>query len=208
MKILVLGATGATGKQIVRLALDRGHRVTALVRSTESLAPWRDCMQILQGNVLDHKILRESLQGIDAVLSGFGPRVPIQESDAHLLETFAGVLTRAMVEARVQRALIISTAFLFADSIIPPTRLIGRLFFSGVVSDSQAMERIVSQSPLEWTLIRPPQLTNGPFTGHYRVVEGHLPRFGFKISRADVADAFLNAVENKATIHQVLGVSN
>jgi hypothetical protein len=67
---------------------------------------------------------------------------------------------------------------------VDTVRLRARLLFPGVVADTSAMERIFRDSELDWTMVRPPQLTDKPYTGRYRVREGRLPRFGFKISRA------------------------
>jgi hypothetical protein len=82
------------------------------------------------------------------------------------------------------------------------------LVFRGVVVDASAMERIFEASGVDWTILRPPQLTDKPHTGKYRVREAHLPPFGFKISRAEVADCFLKAVADPASIRKVLGVSH
>jgi putative NADH-flavin reductase len=70
------------------------------------------------------------------------------------------------------------------------------------------MERIFAESDLDWTMVRPPELTDKPYTGKYRVREGHLPRFGLKISRADVADFMITLAENHASIRKVVGVAN
>ena len=96
---------------------------------------------------------------------------------------------------------------MFKDSIVPPAYLLGRLLFPEIVADSAAMEDVFERSGLEWTMVRPPELTNKPYTGRYRVREGHLPRFGFKVSRADVADCMIKLVENGKSIRQVVGVS-
>src|SRR5262249_23575909 len=143
-----------------------------------------------------------------AVVSGFGPRLPVAKADAHLLEQFALALRAAMEQAGSGRVIVESVAFLFKDSIIPPAYLLGRILFPGVVSDASAMERVLQKSPLKWTIVRPPELTNGPYTGKYRVREGHLPLFGFKISRADVADYMIKAVEHRTTIGKIVGLSN
>ena len=74
------------------------------------------------------------------------PRVPIAKEDAHLLRDFAAALTNAMKQGGVRRAVVVSTAFLFKDSLIPPVYLLGRLLFPGVVSDATDMERILSGS--------------------------------------------------------------
>lgn len=208
MKLVVVGATGATGLEVVRQGIDRGHSVTAFVRSPDRLGTLKDHATVKKGNLLESSQLAQVLQGHDAVISAFGPRVPISKADAHLLERFAMALTSAMQETGVARAVVESVAFLFKDSIIPPTYLFGRLFFPTLVADSAAMERIFEYSGLDWTIVRPPQLTNKPCSGKYRMREGHLPRFGFQISRADVADFMIKAVESRSSVRKVVGVSN
>lgn len=132
----------------------------------------------------------------------------MSKADADLLERFAVTLTGAMRNAGVQRVVVESTAFLFKDSIIPPTNLFGHLFFSGIVADATAMEEIIAGSKLDWTLVRPPRLADKPRAGGYRVMEGHLPRFGFSISRADVADFMIGSAEKGTFIKKVVGVCN
>jgi putative NADH-flavin reductase len=208
MKLVVLGATGGTGLEMVRQAIGHGHSVTAFVRSAERLKPFGDRITVRQGDLLHVAELERAISGHDAILSGFGPRVPIAKVDASLLRNFAAALTAAMQRAGVRRVVVVSTAFLFKDSIVPPTYLFGRLFFPGVVVDADGMERTFMQSGLDWTIVRPPQLTDKPFTGKYRVRTGHLPRFGFNISRADVGHSFIKTVEDRGSIGKILGVSN
>jgi putative NADH-flavin reductase len=178
MKLLVLGATGGTGLEIVRQAVERDHHVTAFVRSPERLKEFADRINVEQGNLLDSTQLKQVIPGHDAVLSAFGPRVPISKADAHLLHDFASALTDAM------------------------------LHFPGIVADAAAMEGVVERSGLVWTIVRPPELTDKPYTGKYRVRQGHLPFLGFRISRADVADFMLKAVEDHSSIKRIVGVCN
>ena len=208
MKLVVLGATGGIGLEIVRQGLEHGHTVTAFVLSPERLKPFQGRIAVIQGDVLNSFELERTIEGHDAVLSGFGPRVPISKGDTNLLREFAAALTTAMQHVGVRRVVAVSTAFLFKDSILPPTYLFGRLFFPGIMVDAAAMERVIRTSDLDWTIVRPPQLTDKPYTGTYRVREGHLPRFGFNISRADVADCFLKTVEDRASVRQIIGASN
>src|SRR5260370_11301991 len=142
MKLMVRGGTGGTGLEIVRQAMERGYSVTAFVRSPERLRPFRDRIIIKQGDVLNSAELERVIQGHDAVLSAFGPRVPISKADANLLQQFAVALTTAMLHAGVRRVVVESVAFLFKDSIVPPAYLLGRLFFSGILADSSAMEEV------------------------------------------------------------------
>src|SRR6266481_5681215 len=208
MKLAVLGATGGTGLEIVRRAIEQGHSVTAFVRSTERLEPFLGRITVRQGDLLCRDELAEAIRGHEAVLSGFGPRLPISKTDEDLLHRFALTLTSAMLHSGVRRVVVESTAFLFKDSVVPPTYLFGRLFFSGVLADASAMEQVLRTSGLDWTIVRPPKLTDNRYTGKYRVREGHLPRFGFKISRADVADFMIKVVEDRSSIRKIVGVCN
>lgn len=208
MKLIVLGATGGTGRQIVSQAIERGHSVTAFVRAPDALSGFGDRIAVVRGNLLSSSELQQVLEGHDAAISAFGPRLPLSKADATLLQRFAVALTGGMLQAGIRRVVVESTAFLFKDSIIPPTYLIGRLFFGDIVRDACEMEDVFRKSELDWTLVRPPRLTDKPLTGKYRVQEGRLPRFGFTISRADVADFMIKAGENHATAGKVMGVSD
>jgi putative NADH-flavin reductase len=208
MNLVVLGVTGGVGVEIVRQAIERGHSVTAFVRTPGPLATFGERIRVIRGDLMNAAELARALEGHAAVLSGFGPRLPLSKTDADLLERFAVTLTNAMLHTEVRRAVIVSTAFLFKDSIIPPTYLFGRLFFPQVVADAAAMEQIVMKSELDWTLVRPPQLTDKPKTGRYRVREEHLPPFGFKIARSDVADFMIRCIENRVSSRRIVGVCN
>ena len=208
LKLVVLGATGGTGLELVKRALGRGHVVTALVRSPDRLKESQDRIIVKKGDLLNTGELEQVIQGHDAVLSGFGPRVPVSKAEANLLERFARALTRAMRAAGVRRVIVESVAFLFKDSIFPPAYVLGRLFFPRTVADASAMEQVFANSDLDWTMVRPPELTDKPYTGRYRVREGHLPRFGLKVSRADVADLMIKLAENRASIPKVVGIAN
>ena len=207
LKLVVLGATGATGLEVVRHATERAHSVTALVRAPDRLAALKNQITVKKGDLLDSSQLAQVVEGHDAVISTFGPRLPVSKADANLLQRFATALTRAMEQTGVQRVVVESVAFLFRDSIIPPAYLLGKVLFPSIVADSAAMERIFFESSVDWTMVRPPELTNKPYTGNYRVREGHLPRFGFKISRSNVADFMIKSAENRFTSRKIFGIS-
>ena len=208
MKLIVLGATGGVGLEIVRQAIARRHQITAFVRSPDALKPFGDRIAVLRGDPLNSSELVRVMRGHDAILSSLGPRVPLAKADWNLHHRFALALSDAMQQDGVKRAVLISTAFLFKDSIMPPANLVGRLFFRDVVRDAAEMECIFQKSDLDWTFVRPPRLTNRPQRGRFRVREGHLPGFGFMISRADVAAFMIKTAENHAFIRKVVGVSN
>jgi putative NADH-flavin reductase len=190
----------------VTQSVERGHQVTAFGRSAERLRSLGAKVNAVEGDLLNRQSLQGVLTGQDAVLSAFGPRLPLTKSDSDLLRRFAAVLIPAMSQAGVSRLVIVSTAFLFKDAVVPPAHLFGRLFFPTVVEDATGMEKSITESGLDWTIVRPPQLTNKPHTGKFRAREGHLPSFGFKISRADVADYMIFAVEKHSLSRKVVGV--
>lgn len=113
-----------------------------------------------------------------------------------------------MEQSAVRRLVIISSAFLFKDALVPPAYLLGKLMFPSVVKDTTDLEQIVQSSNTDWTIVRPPQLTDQSYTGKYRERINHLPFAGFKISRADVADYFIKALSLEAVVHKVVGISN
>ncbi len=208
MKLLALGATGGIGLEIVRQALEQSHAVTVFVRSTARLGAWLERINTFRRNLLNVDELVQVVGGQDAILSAFGPRVPISKADSDLLQRFGVALTGAMIYAGVRRVVVVSTAFLFEDSIIPPAYLFGRLFFKDLVADASRMEEAFVKSKLDWIIVRPPQLTDKPRTGQYRVQEGHLPRFGFNISRADVADFMIKSATNGGALRTIVEVTN
>jgi putative NADH-flavin reductase len=206
MRLAVFGATGGTGMEIVKQAVERGHSVTAFVRSASRLNGLTSKVDVVEGDVFDAGRLNNGLAQHSAVLSALGPRNP--RNGEPIVGPFARSLISAMRENGVPRLLILSVAFLFRDSVLPPAYPFGQLFFKHHVDDCAEMERIVEGSGLDWTIVRPPQLTDKPRTGKYRVLSGHLPFMGFTATRADVADFMLTAAEQDSYPKQVVGLAN
>lgn len=102
LKLVVLGATGATGLEVVRHATERGHSVTAFVRVPDRLPVVKKQVVVKQGDLLDSSQLAQAIEGHDAVISTFGPRLPVSKADANLLQRFATALTRAMERTGVR----------------------------------------------------------------------------------------------------------
>jgi putative NADH-flavin reductase len=177
------------------------------VRSHERLGKLRQSIAVRQGDLLSATELEGAIRGHDGVISAFGPRLPIAKNDEDILSRFARVLRAAMENAGVWRAVVESTAFLFRDAIVPPAHLVGRLFFPKVVVDAAGMEEAFRTSDLNWTMVRPPQLSDNPYSGKYRVREDRLPVFGFKASRANVAEFMVKCAEDARSIRKVFGVS-
>jgi putative NADH-flavin reductase len=208
VNLLIVGATGGTGRELVSQALERGHRVTALVRKTPSADPRPGLITVL-GNVLDPASLDRAAQGQDAVLSALGhkqwfrPTRILSEGTRNLIEAMQRQGVRRFV---CETALGIADAWwqmglyytLFVRPVILP------LYFW----DKVRQEAIIRASDLDWTIVRPGMLTNGPRRGRYR----HGPRVGHwlwtvRISRADVAAFMLDQLTDPRYVRAAVGVA-
>ena len=200
MKLFVIGATGRVGREIVKQALVRGHDVTAFVRSPESVTLKNERLTVLKGNVMDENQLFDTMQNHDAVLSALGPREVFKPSS--LLHDSALATTRAMQRSGVKRLVILSAAAHFPGV---PNRIVS-FILRNHMRDSLAMEEIVQGSGLDWTIARPPRLTEEDYL-IYRSREGAAPRMGFSLARKAVAAFMLDAIEQKKHINKIVGIA-
>ena len=157
MRLFILGATGGTGRQLIDQALVRGHQVTAFVRSPEKLGARPEGLSVQQGDPRDAAALTAALPGHDAVLSALGPPGPRRST---ILPESARSTVSAMQSSGMRRLLIVSAAILFEDLGLLAA-VLRRTLLRNVVIGSGEMERIVTASDLDWTIVRPPRLTNG-----------------------------------------------
>lgn len=200
-KILVLGATGGTGRLIVAQSLARGYDVTALVRSPGK-AKSLPGAKLVVGDARDPKVLREALRGRDAVVSALGtPASPFRE--VTLLSEVTRTLVGAMRDEGVAR-LVAVTGIGAGDSRghggFAFDRLILPLLLRHVYADKDRQEDIVRQSGLDWVLVRPTVLSNKPGRGAVRALVDLAGFHGGSIARKDVARFVLDQVETDAWI--------
>jgi putative NADH-flavin reductase len=200
MKLFVIGATGRTGLEIVQQALARGHHVTAFVRSPESIALRNERLTVLKGNAMDEDQLSDALQNHDAVVSTLGPREVFKPNS--LLHDSAFATTQAMKRSGVKRLVVLSGAAHFPGI---PNRIVS-FILRNHMRDSLAMEEIVQASGLDWTIARPPRLTQEEYST-YRSREGAAPKMGFSLARKAVAAFMLDAIEQKKHFHKIVGIA-
>ena len=210
MKILLFGATGATGKQVLLQALNQGHTVTAIARDPSKITLNNPGLKIIQGNVLltlpDGAFINQ-----DAVICCLG--APANKAATLRSEGTKNIIN-AMNKANVNRIICQSslgfddsievlncTSFLFKKIIVP-------YILKATFKEHHLQELAIKQSKLNWTIVRPGSLTNGIKTGKYK--------YGFsyndstlkvKISRADVADMMLKQLTMPQYLQKVVGVS-
>jgi nucleoside-diphosphate-sugar epimerase len=220
MHITVLGANGRIGRQVVQQALAAGHEVSAVIReSSGSAAALAQLERVPPGAAGRLRVvvadprkapeLAAAMVGSDAVLSGIGPRA--RKDPDRIASTATRAAIGAMRAAEVRRIVVVSAApigspaggsFVFRRIARPILRALVR----EVYTDLERMEAELRGSGLDWTAVRPPRLTDGPHTGTQKVLPGRLAP-GFLVSRADVADTMLRALDDPATISTHVGVS-
>ncbi len=208
MRLLVIGATGGTGLQILMQALERRHDVTAFVRTPAKLGVTHARLRIAQGDVMDAESLDRAMPGHDAVLCALGHKKWMLPS--HTLSSGTRNIVRAMETCGVRR-LVVETALGVGDSA-GRLGLYYTLFTIPFVLpfywyDKGRQERVVRESDLDWVIVRPGQLTNGRKRGTYRCG----PRVGsylwsVRISRADTADFMLNQLGDTPYLRTAVGV--
>ncbi len=202
-KILVLGATGGTGRLIVSQALARGHEVTALVRSPKKASDLKGA-KLIVGDVRDEKALLEALKGQDGVVSALGtPASPFRE--VTLLSTTTRALVNAMKAEHVSRLVCVTGigagdsaghgGFLFDNVIFP-------LLLKKVYADKNRQEAIVRNSGLDWVLVRPSVLNDKNGRGTIRTLTDLSDFHGGTISREDVARFVLDQLRGDAWLHR------
>ena len=190
--VLLLGASGRTGRLVLRLALDGGHRVTALVRSEKRLADAPDSrLTKVVGEACDPATLRQLVPGHDVVVSTLGPRWPTRAAAAVYPDS-AAAFVPAMEEAGVRRLLVTSSALLFEQRTC--TAWLLRRAVPSVVHGAASMEAVVRRSDLDFTLVRTSFLDDSDDPAH-RLGADALPDAPGSVSRLAVARYLLSQIE-------------
>lgn len=202
MKLLVLGASGRIGSELVRQALARGLWVTALVRDRRKLPMTHAHLDIVVGNPTDESLLADRMAGRDAVVSTLGHN---DLSASSLVTDAALATTRAMSATTTRRLVIISSTLVAAGGSV--LTVIPRLITRHALSDSAEMEKVVRGTPLDWTLLRLSRLTNGAVTA-YQLRENAPPSVRASVSRSTVATCILDRLNDAATFRRTLSIES
>lgn len=208
MNVVIFGATGATGSCLVKQALDLGHFVTAVARNPEKIELTHDHLKVVQADVTYPASVKFAVTGGEAVLSAIGVAPSVKPIT--LYSEGVKYIIEAMKIYKVRRFIGISAAGLFFDTdknITLYERLFKPLILGRIYEDMRRMETIIMQSGLDWTIVRPAQLTDGPLTGDYRVKVAHSLNKGIEISRADVAHFMLKQLERDKFVRQPVAIA-
>lgn len=209
MHILIFGASGGTGQALVKQAIERyGYHVTAFARNPDTFPLEHEKLTIAQGNIQDYAAVEAAVKGKDAVLSALGindtkkntilsdgTQHIVNAMQKHGVKRFICQTTLGMGETRQQIGL-------FWNMVLIPFVL------GNVMEDKERQEQVIMNSSLDWVIVRPAGLTDGPLTETYQA--GFSPRerdITMRISRADVADFMLKQLTNDSYLRQAVGMS-
>jgi putative NADH-flavin reductase len=207
-RVLIVGATGGTGRQLVEQALERGHVVTALARDPSALRIEHPRLRVVQGNVLDVSSVDASVRGQDAVLSALGHKRFFYPT--RILSEGTRNVLRAM-ETHGVRRFICETALGVGSSAgrmgVAYTFFVIPVVLPFYFWDKTRQERLIAASRVHWVVVRPGALTDGAKRGGYRhgAHVGSLLRT-VRVSRADVADFMLNQLTDDTYLEAAPGV--
>ena len=209
MKIVIIGATRGTGEKLLEQALERGHEVTALVRDESRLSARHPNLTVVEGDALDADSVERVVRGQDAVLSTLGAPALARTS---VRADGAGVLVEAMERAGVDRLMSLSSMgvresieglpFFLKRVVIP-------FYLRRAFDDHAAQEERIERSSLDWTVVRPSSLGDGPATGSYEHAETIGGKgYSYTIDRADVAGFMLEELERGDYVRRFVSVTN
>lgn len=209
LRVLIIGATGGTGRQLVRQALEQGHEVTAFVRNPQSLKMEHANLRIVQGDVLDYASVETAIHGQNAVLSALGHKRLFLPTK--ILSRGTDNIMRAMKSCHVPR-FICESSLGVGDTVgrlgLPATLGFVPLILPFYFWDRVRQEQLIQDNiDIDWVIVRPAALTNGPARGYYRhgfnVGSYILPS---RVSRADVADFMLKQLNDDTYVGTAAGI--
>lgn len=224
MKLTIFAASGGIGRHLLDQAVAAGHDVTAVVRNPGSLAGQEGRVRIVRADLAsaEPEVLASAVDGRDAVLSGLGPRRP--KADAGITSRGTRAIIAAMQATGVRRLVVVSAAPV--GTVPSPGRPhppkhdpgdgllmrhlgapLARALLRAHYADLALTEDLLRDSGLDWTVSRPPRLTDKPLTGVYRTAYGQNVRGGTHVPRADVAHHMLRVLDEPETIGRSIGIA-
>lgn len=205
MKLTVFGATGGTGRLVVEGALAQGHEVNALARDPGKLGIENPALSVVQGDVLDAAAVEQALLGADAAVISLGNTA---NNPDYIVSEGTKVILAAMQKLGVRRVVAVTSIGVgdSADQVPFAFKMLMKSVLKKPMEDKERQEQAVMASGLEWIIVRPGGLTDGPATGQYRAGLDKSIKAG-QVSRADVADFVLQQLTGDAYLRKTPSIS-
>ena len=204
MNIALFGATGGTGHQVLIQALEQGHHIKALARDPSKLPAGQDRLTPIPGDVLNQPAVDACVQGTDAVVCVLGTRSGAEPIEALGTRT----IVKAMQDQGVRRLIAVTSLGVgdSKDQIPFFFKILMQLGLKKIMAAKEEQERTIKESGLDWTIVRPGGLTDGPRTGNY--VSGlDKTIVARRVSRADVAEFVLRQLADDRYLRKTPAIS-
>lgn len=202
MNVLVFGASGGTGRELIRQGLELGHAMTAFVRNPGAFGVNHADLKVIQGDVVDRRSVGAAVEGQDAAISALGASTLLKREKTMIVGVH-NILT-ALEQSRVRRFIYLSVLGVHdvREQLNPLGRyVIAPLVLRNVAADHEVNEAMIKQSQLDWTIVRAPNLTNKPRTGTYRSGESIKANSLIpEISRGDLAEFMLRQLHDSTYV--------
>jgi putative NADH-flavin reductase len=199
MKILVFGASGRTGKELVKQGLEHDHSLTAFVRTPSKLQIAETDLAVVQGDIVDRRAVEAAVRGHDAVVCALGAPSLLTRDPAVVVGMHNILLSMELEGVRRLSYLSADTVRDARYQLSPLRKLFVPLIFRSSSADHELIEAMIKSSRLDWTIVRPPMLTNGTRGGIYQRGERIEPRWMIpRVSRADVAAFMLRELVDES----------
>jgi putative NADH-flavin reductase len=209
MQVAVIGASGRTGRFVVEIAIGRGMRTVAVVRDpTRLFVQPNPLLSTVKADARDAAELEPALNGSDAVIFAVGPRGP---GCRRVQADGVRACLAAMRAVRIGRIVAVSGAWVANRNDGPFSRFVVKPLYRRALKNSYLdmvdMEHALSASAMNWTVLRPPVLTNGRPRHRYRSRLGRDVPFGLSITRGDLAEALLDVIADQSSFRTAVGVA-
>ncbi|MEN0642670.1 SDR family oxidoreductase [Alkalicoccobacillus gibsonii] len=205
MKIVILGATGRVGNELVQLALEDQHQVTALVRTPEKLTSTDEHLHVVQGDVLNKQDLHTAISDVDVVISALNT-----DGTTTLSESMPLIL-QVMEEKGIKRIITIGTAGILQSRTHPELLRYqspdSKRKTTRAAEEHHKAYQTLEQSNLDWTIVCPTYLPDGERIGKYRVEKDFLPNQGVKISVKDTAQFTYDQLTDPSYVRARVGIA-
>jgi putative NADH-flavin reductase len=211
LKVAIFGATGGTGRIMVRKALERGHEITAAVRNPSALSGSYERLRVVKADVMhNQQALEAVVEDQDAVITSISIGNPLKEGrkPTTLFSEGTRNVIAAMKRQGVRRLVCLSSSAVEPDPALGISfgKIMRPLLFKEMYADMSRMEREVRESGLDWIIVRPSTLTDDPASGRYILGIDRIPK-GWRIPREDVAEFVLDQLDDDRYLKRAIAIT-